>query len=74
MPNTLVSNPKAAESLLPAGPLMEAGFIIDFRIPSDAAEDGYVYMPSYGGTIVTQSPSRVIIMEYKHFTEVGGFH
>ena len=69
--NTSVSNPKAAESLLPAGPLMEAGFIVDFRIPSDAAEDGYAHMPFYGGTIVTPAPSRVIIMEYN--IPLGGF-
>ena len=66
VPNTSVSNPKAAESLLSAGPLMEAGLIIDFRIPSDAAQDGYAHVPFYGGTIVTPAPSRVIIMEYKH--------
>ena len=68
VPNTSVSNPKAAESLVPAGPLMEAGFLVDFRTPSDAAEDGYAHMPFYGGTIVTPAPSRVIIMEYKHST------
>ena len=45
---------------------MEAGFIIDFRIPSDAAEDGFAHMPFYGGTIVTPAPSSVIVMEYKH--------
>jgi hypothetical protein len=55
VPNTSVSNPKAAESLLPAGPLMEAGFIVDFR-PSDAAEDGYAHMSFYFGTIVNQHP------------------
>ena len=46
VPNTLVSNPKAAKSLLPAGPLttVEAGFIVDFCIPSNRAEDGYTHM------------------------------
>ena len=64
VPAISVSNPKAAESLLPAGRLMEAGYKIEFRIPSDAAEDGYAHMPLYGGTFITPAPSCVIIMEY----------
>jgi len=68
VPAISVSNPKAAESLLPAGRLMEAGYKIEFRIPSDAAEDGYAHMPLYGGTFITPAPSRVIIMEYQHST------
>jgi hypothetical protein len=68
VPNVSVSNPKAAESLLPAGPLMEVGYDIKFRLPSDAAADGYAHMPLYGGTFITPAPSRVVIMEYQHAT------
>ena len=53
VPAVSVSKPKSAESLLPAGLLMEAGYKIEFSIPSDAVEDGYAHMPLYGGTFIT---------------------
>ena len=48
-PDVSMSNPAHADSLLPAGRFMEAGYKIVFRIPSEAHTDGYSHKKNHGG-------------------------
>jgi len=44
-----------SDSLIPVGRLIEARFMVNHRIPSQANEDGFSLkaFPLYGGTITT---------------------
>ncbi len=57
------------DSLISVGRLFEAGYKIDFRLPTDAFTDDVDLdiFPRYGGTIVTSS-SRIIHMIYENYT------
>ena len=48
------------------GRLIEAGFSVNHRIPSQANEDGFSLkvVPLYGGTITTPDDKTIIVMEY----------
>ena len=47
--------PAMSDSLIPVGRLIEAGFSVNHRIPSQANEDRFSLkvVPLYGGTITT---------------------
>ena len=49
-----------------AGRLMEAGYNVNFRIPSDALTENT--LPLYGGSITTPDNLTVIVMEYAEHT------
>ena len=61
--------PSTLDSLISVGRLFEAGYKIDFRLPTDAFTDNVdlEFFPRYGGTIVTPS-SRIIHMIYENYT------
>jgi len=52
------------------GRLIEAGFSVKHRIPSQAHEDGFPLkaVPLYGGTITTPDGKTIIVMEYTQHT------
>jgi len=55
-----------SDSLIPVGRLIEAGFTVNHRIPSQANEHGFslTAFPLYGGTITTPDGETIIVMEY----------
>jgi len=57
-------------SLIPVGRLIEAGFSVNHRIPSQANVDGFSLkaIPLYGGTITTPDGKTIIVMEYAQHT------
>ena len=61
--------PSTLDSLISVGRLFEAGYKIDFRLPTDAFTDNVdlEFFPRYGGTIVTPS-SRIVHMIYENYT------
>jgi len=65
-----VYDPAMSDSLFPVGRLIEAGFAIIHRIPSQAKEDGFSLktVPLYGGTITTPAGRTTIVMEYAQHT------
>ena len=71
VPDESVSDASLTDSLLPVGRLKEAGFTVEFRIPSEAMADGInvANYPKYGGYIVTPGTQpRTIYMEYSDAT------
>jgi len=58
VPDVSVYDPAMSDSLIPMGRLVEAGFTVNHRIPSQAKEDGFSLnqFPLYGGTIATPMP------------------
>ena len=52
------------------GCLIEAGFSVNRRVPSQANEDGFSLkaIPLYGGTITTLDGKTTIVMEYAQHT------
>ena len=70
VPNVSVYDPAMSDSLVPMGRLVEAGFTVIHRIPSQAKEDGFSLKqyPLYGGTIATPDGKTTIVMEYAQHT------
>ena len=59
VPDVSVYDPGISDSLISAGRLMEAGYDVNFRIPSDALMDGFASntFPLYGGVSLLQTIS-----------------
>jgi len=70
VPDVSEYDPAMSDSLLPVGRLIEAGFTVHHRIPSQATEDGFPLktFPLYGGTITTPDRKTIIVMEYAQHT------
>ena len=70
VPDVSAFDPDMSDSLVSAGRLMEKGFRVIFRIPSEADVDGFSssVFPLYGGTITTPDGATVIVMEYLNHT------
>jgi len=70
IPDVSVYDPAMSDSLIPVGRLIEAGFPVNHRIPSQANEDGFSLkaVPLYGGTITTPDGKTTIVMEYAQHT------
>ena len=70
VPDVSVYDPGMSDSLISAGRLMEAGYNVNFRLPSDALTDGFapITFPLYGGSITTPDNLTVIVMEYSGHT------
>jgi len=70
VPDVSVYDPAMSDSLLPVGCLIEAGFTVHHRIPSQATEDGFPLktFPLYVGTITTPNCKTIIVMEYAQHT------
>ena len=64
------TQPGMSDSLIPVGRLIEAGFTVNHRIPSQANKDGFSLkaIPLYGGTITTPDGKTIIVMEYAQHT------
>jgi len=61
-----VYDPAMSDSVIPVGRLIESGFSVNHRIPSQANEDGFSLktVPLYGGTITTPDGKTIIVMDY----------
>jgi len=61
-----------SDSLIPVGRLIEAGFPVNHRIPSQTNKDGFPLkaIPLYSGTIMTPDGrgKTIIVMEYDQHT------
>ena len=70
VPDVFVYDPAMSDSLIPVGRLIEAGFTVNHKIPSQANEDGFSLktVPLYGGTITTTDGKTIIVMEYDQHT------
>ena len=70
VPDVSVYDPAMSDSFNPVGRLIEAGFTIIYRIPSQAKEDGFSLKTVllYGGTITTPDGKTKIVMEYAQHT------
>jgi len=70
VPDVSAYDPAMSDSLIPVGRLIEAGFSVNHRIPSQANEDGFSLkaVPLYGGTITTPDGKTIIVMEYAQHT------
>jgi len=70
VPDVSVYDPAMSDSLIPVGRLIEAGFTVNHRIPSQANEHGFslTAFPLYGGTITTPDGETIIVMEYAQHT------
>ena len=68
VPDVSVYHPAISDSLIPVGRLIEVGFSVNHRIPSQDNEDGFSLkaVPLYGGTITTPDGKTMIVMEYAH--------
>jgi len=66
VPGESVFSFKLKESLISVAVLMEAGFDVVFRIPTDAALDGVdpILHPAYGGHITTPAGRQVMMICY----------
>ena len=66
VPGVFVYDPAMSDSLIPVGRLIEAGFSVNHRIPSQANKDGFSLKTVllYGGTITTPDGKTMIVMEY----------
>jgi len=56
--------------LILLGRLIETGFTVNYRIPSQPKEDGFCLqtVPLYGGTITTPHGKTIIVMKYAQHT------
>jgi hypothetical protein len=70
VPDVSVYDPAMSDSLIPVGRIIEAGFTVNPRIPSQANEDGFPFkaFPLYGDTITTIDRKTIIVMEYAQHT------
>jgi len=70
VPDVSVYDPAMSDSLIPVGRLIESGFTVNHRIPSQANEDGFSFkaFPLYSGTITTLDGKTKIVMEYAQYT------
>jgi len=70
VPVVSVYDPAMSDSLIPVGRLIEAGFEVNHRIPSQTNEYGFSLkaFPLYGGTITTLDGKTIIVMEYAQLT------
>jgi len=70
VPDVSVYDPAMSDSLIAVGRLIEAGFTVNYRIPSQANEDGFSLkaFPLYGGTITTPDDKTIIVIEYAQHT------
>jgi len=70
VPDVSVYDPAMSDSLIPVGHLIEVGFSVNHRIPSQSNEDGFSLkaVPLYGGTITTPDGQTIIVMEYAQHT------
>ena len=70
VPDVSVYDPAMSDSLIPVGRLIEAGFTVNHRIPTQANEDIFSLkaFPLYGGTITTPDNKTIIVMEYAQHT------
>jgi len=70
VPDVFVYDPAMSDSLIPVGRLIEAGFSVNYRIPSEANENGFSLkaIPLYGGTITTPDDKTIIVMKYAQHT------
>jgi len=57
-------------TLILVGRLIETGFTVNYRIPSQPKEDGFCLktVPLYGGTITTPNGKTIIVMKYAQLT------
>ena len=71
VPDVSVYDLAMSDSLIPVGCLIEAGFTVIHRIPSQANEDGFSLktVPLYGGTITKPDDKTIIVMEYAQHTK-----
>jgi len=65
-----------SDSLIPVGRLIEAGFTVNHRNPSQANMDGMSLkaVPLYGGTITTPDGKTIFVMEYALLSFCLPFH
>jgi len=70
VPDVSVYDSAMSDSLIPVGRLIEAGFTVHHRIPSQATEDGFSLktFPLYSGTITTPDRKTIIVMGYAQHT------
>jgi len=70
VPDVSVYDPAMSDRLIPVGRLIDIGFTVNYRIPSQATEDGFSRkaVPLYGGTITTPDGKTIIVMEYAQHT------
>ena len=72
VPDVSVYDPamSRSDSLIPVGRLIEAGFTVIHRIPSQAKEDGFPLkpVPLYAGTTTTPDGKTTIAMQYAQLT------
>ena len=70
VPDVSVYDLAMSDSLIPMGRLVEAGFTVNHRIPSQAKENGFSLKqyPLYGSTIATPVGKTTIVMEYTQHT------
>jgi len=66
VPEVSVYDPAMSDSLIQLGRLIEAGFSVNHRIPSQANEDGFPLKAV--GTITTPDGKTIIVMEYAQHT------
>ena len=66
-------DPAMPDSLISVGRVIEAGFTVIHRIPSQAKEDRFSLktIPLYGGTITMPDGKTILVMEYKAGRERG---
>jgi len=65
-----VYDPAMSDSLILMGYLIETGFTVMHRIPTQAKEDGFSLktVPLYGSTIMTPDGKTIIVMEHAQHT------
>jgi len=70
VPDVSVYDPAMSDRLIPVGRLIEAGFSVNHKIPSQAKEDEFSLkgVALYGGTITTPEGKTIIVMEYAQHT------
>jgi len=70
VPDVSVYDQAMSDILIPVGHLIQAGFMVNHRIPSQANEDGFSLTAFllYGGTIPTPDDKTIIVMEYAQYT------
>jgi len=70
VPDVSVYDPAMSDILIPVGCLIEAGFPVNHRIPSQANEIGFSLkdVSLYSGTIMTPDGKTIIVMEFAQHT------
>ena len=70
VPDVSFYDPAMPDSLISVGRVIEAGFTVIHRIPSQAKEDGFSLktIPLYGGTITMPDGKTILVMEYNQHT------